>query len=71
MTSILQFPGPSRKMDVEDAAVDGDQVHALRAMLRYLHREASEGGLRHTAAAITQTLAVLDVEVRDRAESAN
>jgi hypothetical protein len=58
MNTIVQFP----MQLVEQACVDDDQRQALRAMLRYLHRETSETGLPTTAAALALALQALDSE---------
>lgn len=60
MSTVIPFP--ARPLATIPAAVEDDQVHAIRAMLRYLHREASESGLGGTAARICDALAALEAE---------
>lgn len=63
MSSILPFPTPERMRAADDVLADDDQVQAMKAMLRYLHREAGESRLTDTAAAISQALQALEIEV--------
>lgn len=60
MSTVIQFPVKSFGPALFDE--DADQLNAMRAMLRYLHREACETGLGGTAAHISQALASLDAE---------
>lgn len=62
MTTILPFPARASTLGTEA----DDQVQAMRAMLRYLQREAGDGGLDLTAACIAHALRVLEHESRDR-----
>lgn len=61
MSTIVPFPTHA----LDQAMVDEDQRRALRAMLRYLHRETSETGLTTTSAAIALAMQTLDDEWPD------
>lgn len=58
MSTIIPFPMQA----LDQAMADEDQRQALRAMLRYLHRETTETGLPTTAAAIALAMQALDHE---------
>lgn len=61
MSIVVPFPGPSRAellMQEEE-----DQVQAIRAMLRYLHRESKESGLPGTTDMIAAALQALERDV--------
>ncbi|SOD99227.1 hypothetical protein [Caenispirillum bisanense] len=60
MSTVIPFP--AKPLASAFDVIEDDQIHAIRAMLRYLHREASESGLGGTAARISDALDALDAE---------
>ncbi|WP_404384635.1 hypothetical protein [Caenispirillum salinarum] len=58
MSTVIPFP----TQVLDQALDDDDQRQALRAMLRYLHREMSDSNLPTTAAAIALAMQALDHE---------
>lgn len=58
MSSIIPFP----MQGLDKALADDDQRQALRAMLRYLHRETRETGLPTTSAALSLAMQALESE---------
>ena len=60
MSIVVPFPTPIRP---EIATPEEDQVQAIRAMLRYLHRETQESGLACTTDMISAALQALETDV--------